>query len=49
VWKAGRMIVLVHGKTSITHTRYHIDEDEFVREVKAHVPSDRWVTKGLPA
>ena len=49
VWKAGRMIVLVHGKTSITHTRYHIDEDEFVREVKAHVPIDRWVTKGLPA
>jgi hypothetical protein len=49
VWKAARMIVLVHGKRSIAHTRYHIDEDEFLREVKVHILSDRWVMKGLRA
>lgn len=45
VWKAGRMVVLVHGKLSITHSRYHVDQDEFIRLIKAHVASDKWIIK----
>lgn len=47
VRKAGRMVSLVHGKSSITHSRYHVDQQEFIRQVQLHVSRNKWVEKGL--
>ena len=45
VWNVGRMVVLIHGKLSITHSQYHVDQEGFIREVQHHVPRDKWLTK----
>lgn len=47
-WKGARLIVVVNGKISVAHTRFHVDKPEFIRQLESHVKRTRWVEKGSP-
>ncbi len=44
-WKGARLTAVVKGNTAVTHTRFHVDHAEFIRQLRLHVAPDKWIDK----